>query len=319
VARGDNRLRHTGKESSATRIRYEVACGCGKTVVGFRQAHHQEVVCAGCGQKIFILPFSPLGSIAGRSAKSASRGSRFWIWRRSVAAAAGALLVAIGAIILLTYKSYHASLSFIEPKTFRLYFAQGKRALGQGKFQFARENLEAAWSLRDRPEENLSSAERADLLQLLREARLLADLSAESLEEMLRHAADLIEDEREWHREFSRRYQGKTVLFDTEVRLDPVRQFQMEYVVFVGERPAKMELSNVELFRSLPLDKPRRLIFGLRLANITLEPEGVWSVRFEPDGGVLLTQLQAAAACCMQPVDDLREVIDRQGLWIKRN
>ncbi|HEV3203140.1 MAG TPA: hypothetical protein VGY77_02095 [Gemmataceae bacterium] len=214
----------------------------------------------------------------------------------------------------ITYRDFNANSASREIDTFGLYYAAGQRALAQGKFQQATENLEAAWNLRGRRGEHLPVADRREILQLLRQARLLADLSAESLEEILHHAADLVHDEGEWQREFVRRYQGKAILFDTEVRPDPVRKFQIEYAVFIDAKRAKIDLSNVELFRFLPVHKMERLIFGLRLTKITLEPEGIWAIQFEPDSGVLLTNLEAAAACCAYPVEELREVIERQAL-----
>jgi hypothetical protein len=324
VARGIRNERHwwqPGQKESPPGIPYEVACVCGKIAHGFRQAHHQEVPCKGCGKIVFILPYSPFIALQSHSAKarkSLPPGSRFWKWRWSLLVAA-TLLLAIGGMAYIIYGDFKASSASKEINTFGQYYARGQRALAQGKFQLATENLEAAWNLRDRHRENLPVADRREILQLLRQARLLADLSAESLEEILHHAADLVPDEREWQREFTRRYQGKAILFDTEVRPDPVRKFQMGYAVFIDAKRAKIDLSNVELFRLLPMHKPERLIFGLRLADITLEAEGIWGIRFEPNSGVLLTSLEAAAACCPHPVDELREVIDRQALLMGNN
>ena len=64
-------------------------------------------------------------------------------------------------------------------------------------------------------------------------------------------------------------------------------------------------------------DRPRRLLFGARLASVDREG-GAWVVRFERASGVLLTDEGAVAACGLPPLDtELREVLRQQDLWLK--
>jgi hypothetical protein len=88
--------------------------------------------------------------------------------------------------------------------------------------------------------------------------------------------------------------------------------------VRAGEVEARVALEDLTLLRQLPLDPPRRWLFGVRLANCQREEGGVWVFRFEPESAVLLTDEAAAAACCPGPVDDeLHEVLRRQDEWLR--
>jgi hypothetical protein len=226
------------------------------------------------------------------------------------------LVVAILLIGTFFYRHLHPSAT-ARPKTIGQHIAAGRTALAQGKFILAARELDEAEELRTRQPDLLSPAERRELTQLHRQAALLAGLLSESLEEILQHAADLIlQDEQEWQRVFSQRYQGKAIVFDAEAQRDGAGRFQVSYAVFVRGRQARLDLTNLQLFKGLPLPQPQRLLFGVRLADIRLEAEGIWTIRFEPDSGVLLTDLQAATACCSQPQEELEELVERQAKWL---
>jgi hypothetical protein len=129
-----------------------------------------------------------------------------------------------------------------------------------------------------------------------REAALLADLVSEPIEDILRHAAGTTE--REWLADFARRYQGKAVLFDTLLQRQVGGGLHVGYF-FPGPDPVRLEVADVDLLRRLVLNQPRRVLFGVRLASVRLEPPGpTWVVRFLPDSGVLLTDPKAAGLCC---------------------
>jgi hypothetical protein len=295
-------------------VPFEVACLCGTVARGMRQPRHQVLTCAGCGCRVFILPLSPYLADSPTPPPRPSPRARS-PWRRPLLAALLTLLAA--AAILTALLPYLLRVTFPQPtrRTFVDYMQAGQRALAQGKFQSAARELRAAWEWQNAHRDEVSLAQRRQLTQLYRQADLLSDLLSETLEEILRHAADLIPDPEEWQREFAKRYKGKAVVFDAEVRPDPARQFQLDYVVFLDDRPAQLELADVQLLHLLPLQKPERLLIGLRLARVDLEAGGVWVIRFEPDSGVLLTDPEAAAACCLQPVEELEEVVRRQRLW----
>src|SRR5579883_2421730 len=300
-------------------VPFEVACPCGTLARGMRQARHQVLTCAACGRPVFILPFSPfliasptIAPARFGPAKSRPRSP----WRRPLLAALLTLVAAAGILAALLPHLLRPAYPSPEPRTLADDMQAGQRALAQGKFQSAARALKAAWDRQAEHPDRLSRAQRRRLAQLHRQADLLSDLSSESLEEILRHAADLIADPEEWQREFTKRYRGKAVVFNTEVRPDPARKFQLDYTVFLDDRPAQLDLANVQLLDLLPLEKPQRLLFGLRLARVDLQAGGVWVIHFEPDSGVLLTDPDAAAACCLQPVEELEEVVRRQRLWL---
>jgi hypothetical protein len=191
----------------------------------------------------------------------------------------------------------------------------GKQFLAQGKFHEAVKLLEEALTLREKYPGFLSGAERKELSQLYRQAALLVDVLSQSLEEILFQAA-AEGDDQEWQSLFADRYKGKAVVFFAEVRRDGQANYQLDYDVFVREKRATVELGNVRLLRALRLDRPQRLLFGVRLASVGLEAGGTWVIRFEPDSGVLLTDLGAVAACYSRPLDGLDEVLQRQAAWI---
>src|SRR5205823_166192 len=68
------------------------------------------------------------------------------------------------------------------------------------------------------------------------------------------------------------------------------------YEVLVPDEQVRVRLE-LGLLDRLPLDQPRRLLFGARLASVAREGERLWVVRFEADSGVLLTDEGAVAAC----------------------
>lgn len=302
----------------AIAVPFEVTCLCGTVARGLRQPRHQVLTCAGCGRRVFILPLSPYlaDALTAPPAPTPHPSPRARSpWHRPLLAALLTLLAAAAILTALLPYLLHLTFPQPAPRTFADYMHAGQRALAQGKFQSAARELRTAWGWQNAHRDEVSLAQRRQLTQLYRQADLLSDLLSESLEEILRHAADLIRDPEEWRREFAKRYKGKAVVFDAEVRPDPARQFQLDYVVFQDDRPAQLELTDVQLLHLLPLQKPERLLIGLRLARVDLEAGGVWVIRFEPDSGVLLTDPEAAAACCLQPVEDLEEVVRRQRLW----
>src|SRR5439155_4356449 len=118
--------------------------------------------------------------------------------------------------------------------------------------------------------------------QLRMEASLLADLLAEPLEEILRHAADV--REAEWLADFRHRYQDKAIIFEGEVRRGSHGKAVLAYYL-PGD--ARLVIDDLNLFRTLSLEQPKAWIFGARLASVRLEAPGPrWIVRLAPESGV---------------------------------
>jgi hypothetical protein len=231
-------------------------------------------------------------------------------------------LAAVGVILLVVgpYWRRPTTMTSTETPQATIHFRieSGQRALREGTFRIALKELNAAVAQRDRNPSALSREEYFLLNQLQRQSDLLAHLLNDSLEEILQQAMQHRNDE-EWHEKFED-YRGRTVLFDDVLRRDrkgrPMLGF---YVVRVGDVEARLALEDVQLVRQLPLDPPRRWLFGARLASCQREGGGVWVLRFEPESGTLLTDEGAVAACCPGPVDDaLRSVLRRQDKWLRR-
>jgi hypothetical protein len=181
---------------------------------------------------------------------------------------------------------------------------QAGRYLAGGMFRLAADELQ------DEPGD-LPANQKRRWRQLQREAALFADLCTEPLEDILQHAAGV--PEREWHADFPRRYRDRSIIFDTIVKRKANGKLHAFYV-FARVDKTHIEVDDLELFRHLPLELPRRILFGARLASIRLEPPGpAWVVHFQPESGVLLTDAKAAGLCCpgLNEPDALR-ILDEQ-------
>jgi hypothetical protein len=303
-----------------TAIPYLVTCDCGAVLRGQRRPHHQIALCPGCGRKHFILPISPwpaCGSTPSlRGTASYLHPARFLL----VIVAGG---IAAAGLIFLAVKPY---LRHTEPaassqppgRDLRGRITAGRRALAEGNVRLASQALAAALEEHARNPTALDREEFHHLRQLHRQSDLLARLLDRSLEEILQQGLHHRDDE-EWHAKFAD-YRGRSVVFDDVLRRDASgRPILASYVVQVGEVKAQLALEDLFLLRQLPLDLPQRWLFGACLAICRREEGGVWVIRFEPDSAVLLTDEEAAAACCPGPLDaELRGVLERQQEWLRR-
>ena len=194
----------------------------------------------------------------------------------------------------------------------------GRHALAEGDFHLAVQLLQSALDQDRQHPDLLSPDERRDLTQLWRQGDLLARLSSRSLEEMVEEA-DLVRHDEEWKAHFDAEYKGKTVVFDDEVRFDDAplpdgrrRPLLRYYRVTAGGREVRLALEDLSVLQPLARERPRRMLFGGRLSAVERGPGGQWVVRFDPDGGVLLTDRGAAAAVCPAPLDPALED------WLRR-
>jgi len=278
-------------------------------LTGFRQAGFQVIRCPQCGSERFILPRSPFAEIAETAPTGVAAAPRTWtatLWLLPLASVI--LTVAIMALVYWmflvppTKRVTGVDSPIKKSSAERLQLA--RRYFTDGLFRLAADEL-----LGD--PDDLSPDEKRRWRQLKRETALLADLCAEPLEDILHHAARV--PEREWLADFPRRYRGQAILFDTIVQRKANGKLYSIYV-FPGPDRIRLELGDLELFRHVALEQPRRVVFGARLASIRLEPPGpAWEVRFEADSGVFLTDARAAGLCCpaLNEPDAVR-VLDEQ-------
>jgi hypothetical protein len=307
---------------------YEVLCGCGQSVRGVRQARRQVVACPGCGRRMFILARSPLpapDTPLVPAPLSARRPLGAWRWPL------------IAAIITLTILSiiFVTLVPFLGRPTappnqpdhapdLAARAAAGRRALAEGDFHLAAQELQAALDEAQRRPDVVAPAERRDLMQLQRQSDLLSRLSSQSIQEIVKEA-DLVRHEDEWKARFESDYKGKTVVFDDVVRFEDAAQLDARrrpvltyYRVAVEGREVRLALEDVRLLQTLARERPQRMLFGVRLSAIERGPGGQWVVRFDPDSGVLLTDRGAAEAASPTPPDaELLDVLKRQEEWVR--
>jgi hypothetical protein len=225
------------------------------------------------------------------------------------------LLVVGGALATLIFALVRKPEDRADPQT---HLAAADSALNEGRLRLAVEELGKARELALKSPDALPPTELRTLNQRHREASLLADLLQESLEEILVRAARVPEEE--WKAQFEKRYRGpgqaNAVVFDAEVRRDVGGLCHIDWVLIAGDEPARLEIGDLRILHDLPLEQPRRLLFGARVESIAREQNGVWVVHFEPASGVLLTDPRAVAACYPHPVDsELLRVLEQQRDW----
>jgi hypothetical protein len=302
---------------------FTVLCRCGQALHGDRQRRSQVLPCPGCRRPVFIFPRSPFPDRPGQPAtptdnRSPSARIARWLtpWRRPlVAGLITLLLLGLGFWLLLPYLS--------RPLPAASEDVQGpldtaRRALREGSFHRALELLDTAVRARDRRPDALTSEENHTLDRLHRQAQLLDRLLSRPLQDLLREAGSIRREE-EWQRHFEREYRGRTVIFDDEVGLDGGGRPELRfYEVRAGDETARVAVSDLTVLSHLPLQPPRRLLFGGRLASFARDEDGVWVIGFEPDSGVLLTDEDVLAAWRPPLVnDELREVLNRQAIWLR--
>jgi hypothetical protein len=235
-------------------------------------------------------------------------------WRRPLFAAfvTLAIVIAIFALLFLLLPSRPSA----SREQIQAHIAAGQESLAKGRFHEALKEFDTARRQLDENPRGLTPAEERRLTQWQRQASLLASLLSESLDEILLLASR--SEDKEWQERFVEQYKGKAVVLDdAEVQRLGSGQYRLDWVVRAGDEPARVEIGDLTMLRALPLDEPKRMLFGARLGKVAREEKGVWVIRFEPESGVLLTDPEAAAACC--PMDDeLLEVLNRQREWLKQ-
>jgi hypothetical protein len=291
-------------------VPYEISCRCGLPLRGVRQHARQIVSCPSCGRKRFILPSSPWLAAAGAGGQTAHLNLR---WLLLVLVLGGALAMGLSFLLVQLFLRRSAMPADAASATdARALWQAGEHQLREGNVHLALKELNAAAAQGARHPDALNREEHHRLEQLRRQTDLLSRLLDQPLEEIVRQAMQHRSDE-EWREKFAD-YRGRTVVFEDVLRRDaqerPVLSF---YVVRVGDVTARIALEDLVLLRQLPLDPPRRWLFGARLASCRREEGGIWVLRFEPDSAVLLTDESAAAACCPHPlVEELLGVLKRQ-------
>jgi hypothetical protein len=188
---------------------------------------------------------------------------------------------------------------------------EGRKSLADGHYSDAAESLAKAQSNLAGQPGLLTPAGRRQLAQLHRQAAILADWPREPLDKILARTGSLNEDE--W-RAVAGNYKGKTAVLDLSLRRDASRQYHVDFTRPMVVARLRLELQNLKLLDSLPLDARERVVFAASIAEIRREDRGAFNVRFEPDSGVLLTDVNANV---LGEVPDaaFRALLERQKTW----
>jgi hypothetical protein len=299
------RLR-SGRAAPARPAPVTLTCACGRPWEGVRKATAQVVRCGACGESLFVLPVSPLPPVEGDSTRK-PRGRSPWLLP-AVAALVTLTAVVVGFVVFFRSLEPASGDAGRSGPTTEAAMEAGRRLLGEGNFREAFKELQAArWRDPRDPE----------LGQLHRQAELLAQLLRQPLQEIIQQGQTVRRPE-EWAEQF-KDYQGRAVLFDDVVRQGADGKLELAvYEVRADGEVARVVL-DLKVLEGLPLEVPRRLVFGARLSSVAREAGGVWVVRFDPDSGVLLTDEDAVRASGLAPVDsELRAVLRQQAEWLRQ-
>jgi hypothetical protein len=304
---------------------FEVVCACGSIHRGERRAKHQVVRCTVCGKQVFVLPTSPL--LSGQPAAAIAHATvplpepnirNLWPWLWPVFAGAVTLLIVVGAftaLLLYLWPSGPQAPPAPGPESLEQAIAEGRKALEQGDFHFAVEQLDVARGIQVRHPQALTPSGLRRLLHLHRQAHLLVDWPGKSLEDLFSEYA-AVRDEDRWRRHIKQDYGNKGFIIDAEVRRDGSGIYHVMTRPSVSPMPiVHLHLEGLEMLKHLPLTDARRLLFGARLAEARRE-NGTCEVFFETDSGVLLTDVTTANIGLPPiPEPEWSELLKRQREW----
>lgn len=302
---------------------YKVACPCGQTIHGQRQARYQIAPCPNCGRPLFILPLSPFQKSGPALSNWTSWRSIRLVWLMPFLA--GGVTIAILVILFVILRPYLARPQAIRGETQQLreQIQTARKTLAKGEFQRAAVELDTVYQQAATRSTGLARAELRELDELHAQADLLARLLSQSLQELLEQAKATVSDD-EWNLRFSREYKDKAIVFDAFAWLNEKRQPELTLkTIQAGEVEARVALEEIHLLSALSLGvQPRRLVFGARLASFAKEPGGRWVIGFQLESGVLLTDQDAFRACVPTLVDQdpaILTVLQRQKEWLDSN
>src|SRR5262249_9170307 len=137
---------------------------------------------------------------------------RFWRWPVVSAAVVFSAILAAYVYWWPSSSEQRASQPIDE---FFHHWENGQRALAQGSFLQAGQDLQSAFELRPKDGKRSTVPSNRELIQCHRQAMLLSQLASESLADILKQAIETYAaDEREWQALFERRYRDQAVVFD---------------------------------------------------------------------------------------------------------
>lgn len=305
--------------NSGERFAYLVPCPCGATATGWRSAAFQEFPCPQCGRRLIAFPAHPWlegPGVADRSAAGPLQGKEtrksILFWPVLAGAVTLALLIVLYLVVLAPILSRNGK----PPPVVSKGLAPGdalvlaRDLLEKGQFRRAFETLDG---LADKAGFDKKTSVLRQ--QLHREAALLADLSAEPLEDLLLHAGATAPEE--WQAESRRRYRGRAFVFQATFE-KKAGGWESDYPLETdrGEK-VRMLWDGLAVFDALPGPGPHHLVIGARLESLEIEAPGpAWTLRWQSGSGVLLTSAAALRTCCPDlDGPELEDLVRRQFRW----
>ncbi|HLW67043.1 MAG TPA: hypothetical protein VKS79_17145, partial [Gemmataceae bacterium] len=106
------------------------------------------------------------------------------------------------------------------------------------------------------------------------------------------------------------------IILDDSIHKD-ASGYHLGFKMRVAGASAHWDLNHLSVLKSVDLFQPRRIILGLRLAEIRREPKGGWLVIPEPNSGVLLTDPRFFVGLSVAVDREMEQVLKAQQEWVK--
>lgn len=284
-------------------LRYSITCPCGQLREGKRPSRLTTLTCSKCGAELLVFPASPLVKLARPTEASKSANPPpVWPWWKPLIAGGSSLLFVL---VLFTWWLLSGPPTPDSKRPPDEVEAEIRRSLRDGKFAEAADRL-GKWL----PSVPRDRRERVEQLQ--RQAALARDLLPEPTPGFLSHSRGL--DDRAWREEFRKRYFNHTILIDALVEADEEGNPRLDYPLPEVDGQVSLDVSDVRVLRQLATRRPERLFFGLRLHDARRTPQGGWRLTFQPDEGVLMTDVDVVRSLPDWSTTELQDRVARQAI-----
>ncbi len=298
-------------------VPFNVECACGAVVAGNRKSTSQVRICPVCKQKVFILGRSPLPPVPGDPRSPTTRRVRLGPWLIVLGGTLVLLAIVAVGIVMVIGRAGGPPAPTPHEKLLAHQEA-GITAWQDGHYAVAARELKAARKIREQLGEPTASEEARRFEQQEKQADLVANWLGKPLVDLL-EKWNAYEDD-DWQKLFPDQ-KGKAVAFDILLSRDGSGRYQ--YKRLLGLELPILGVKELAGLERLPLRQEQRLIFGVKLASLKRDrarPAGDaerWTVGFEPDSFVLITDEPIARALGLVIDSDMPSVLERQRSWQK--
>jgi hypothetical protein len=296
---------------------FAVRCHCGTTLQGQRFAQHQVVRCSQCGVERFIFPrtaLPPVKADAPNPPSSVLRPISWRVWRGPLFGAGLALLLGVAGIAFIVHLAVgpevDSRISLSPEHQAEQHLQAGENAINGGSFHQAEREFSAALDLSPR----WPAARRQEVAQLQHQAGIVADLLTEAPAEIIHNSLGM--PQAEWQAIFAHNYAHRSIILDDTIHRD-ASGYHLSFKMRVAGAAAHWDLNQLSVLKSVDLFQPRRIVLGLRLAEIRRNAKGGWLVIPEPDSGVLFTDARFFVGLSVAVDREMEQVLKAQQEWVK--